>query len=644
MQLSRRLRDFPTTIELSDKNSSEIFHEERQRKNVNFKIFANQVDRSTQDVSSFKDSSIQTKWAAKKNNFTQYEDQMLDDKTIEEVMKSDEFNKQMEECISFVRQELLINVMFPCFETKLIPEKQGTKSFGDNTQPEFKVIETFEDMQFVRHYSCVEAQFIDGEIFAAAFSTPERELTKEMCGVPRTSFIVFWSLNNPSSPLYILSTLGILTKFSICPQNHKLIVGCLRSGQVVLWNLDNSTKDDVIVPTKYSVIEASHSQEIKDVFWLPKVNVNENAEIIPIGDVRTFVTIGSDSVIAFWDLDRKSNNRRMQGFRPSSAFLLWYPNAEVAFKASLTTAKFLIQPTTLNIDYETNVFYVGTLNGEFVTVPFNIVTASSEQKNETDEKVIVGLSYRLTTIPLQAKSVWKAVCGPVLKCLTASSTAPFDEMMIILGRNQFSLIYKKLPVISHNIDGAEYSTVSFVPSNPCQFVFGRNDGKIEVWNLLSGSSAPVFVQAMAATGAITSISFSEKNNNHCLISDEEGHIFYCDLSVAIKSLKNFEIDIMIDSLNNELQRINYAKKRFVFIQKDVKASFHKNMMASIVNSEKQEATQIGASDPNQDEVHDFSQIDNISDVENVNPELLRQEMLIKNGFEDCVKHFANQFE
>ncbi|XP_026201778.1 WD repeat-containing protein 63 isoform X2 [Anabas testudineus] len=311
---------------------------------------------------------------------------------------------------------------------------------------------------------------------------------------------------------------------------------------------DNKEKKTPIVRyCAVSALESSHKAHITDVKWLPPMfEVTRTG--LPVENKNNIsvqvVTCSPDCSMLFWDVrvpklsiqsapDGKQNVAQMTPYTIPDKFKhldrTWKPLFRVSLPKINTSGEYA--PLKFNIDYYTcdgkadrstektdeneessevipdysqlsvhsartltalvdvnTKLYIGTEDGEIVY---------------TDWKMVKDDSGRMqSSKPLHCSNIHHWLVNTVQR-------SPFFKDIILTTGGWNFAIWKEGVMDGPIIVSQSYEQACTVgcwsPSRPAVFFIGKEDGSIEVWNLLEKSNEPVQVHAHATNARITSI-------------------------------------------------------------------------------------------------------------------------------------------
>uniref|UniRef100_A0A8C1C1R8 Dynein axonemal intermediate chain 3 n=1 Tax=Cyprinus carpio carpio TaxID=630221 RepID=A0A8C1C1R8_CYPCA len=448
------------------------------------------------------------------------------------------------------------------------------------------------------------------------------------------SYILFWNFTDPINPQLQLECPDDVLCFQFCPSDPNIIAGGCMNGQVVLWdisahveklqdtrsggkNISNKLDKNNVTPVvRYcavSGIENGHKAPITDIQWLPETFELSKLGIPVENPSRISVQLGTcapDCCVLFWDLrpprvvsqsltdvKQKSEEKPLENphgvpntFKHLN--LTWKPFIRVSLpkigsSGEYSPLKFSLRDNTVdcptgdkppqNTDREegcgfaqlrvpsakqqkpleniSTKLYVGTEDGELVYTDWKI-----EKDND---------SGRL----LSSKPIHRLLVHDTL--VNTVSRSPFFRD-IILTVSSFSFAIWKEGVTSGPILRSACSKMlrtvgHWSLSRPAVFFIGKEDGSIEVWDLLQNSHEPSQSQNISSA-AVTCISTSSiSSKQHLLaVSDRLGTLHILQIPWTLRRSSNSERQIVKKYFEKEEERLEYFEKRQIQHEKEKK--------------------------------------------------------------------------
>ncbi|XP_026055614.1 dynein axonemal intermediate chain 3 [Carassius auratus] len=448
------------------------------------------------------------------------------------------------------------------------------------------------------------------------------------------SYILFWNFTDPINPQLQLECPDDVLCFQFCPSDPNIIAGGCMNGQVVLWdisahveklqdtrsggknmsnNLDRNSVTPVVRYCAVSGIEIGHKAPITDIQWLPETFELSKLGIPVENPSRVcvqLVTCAPDCCVLFWDLrppravsqsltDVKQKSQEKPLENPHGVpntfkhlNLTWKPFIRVSLpkigsSGEYSPLKFSLRDNTVDcptgdkppqsVDREegcgfaqlrvpsakqqkpleniSTKLYVGTEDGELVYTDWRI-----EKDND---------SGRL----LSSKPIHRLLVHDTL-VNTVSRSPFFRDILLTVSSFSFSIWKEGVtsgPLLRSSCSKMLRTTGHWSLSRPAVFFIGKEDGSIEVWDLLQTSHEPSQIQNISSA-AVTCISTSSiSSKQHLLaVSDRLGTLHILQIPWTLRRSSNSERQIVKKYFEKEEERLEYFQKRQIQHEKEKK--------------------------------------------------------------------------
>uniref|UniRef100_A0A8C3K2Z3 WD repeat domain 63 n=1 Tax=Calidris pygmaea TaxID=425635 RepID=A0A8C3K2Z3_9CHAR len=525
-RISRVRRKFGAPITFTDKNASHVkdsYIECTSYQDKAFSIKMLEKNVGIQMVPKVREASTQTKWTYPKNAATQYFPRQLSNEEREESLSSEKLKEfftsvhlRMEIAL---QQNEIMNAFFD--DWKALAEDES--SSGGKPDIYLKAYQSFTDLHYLkdRTISCVcWHPTIYGII---AVSARQRLFYEEQVNLSdksllQQSVILFLSFFDPIHPQLMLQCSEDIYCFQFSPSDPNIIVGGCINGQIVLWdisqheeNLQNaktdadgvkmsaidmpslievqecSTEPPLVRFCTVSSIQYSHRKPVTDIHWLPDYSeANQTGTTFEnkAGVRVQLVTCSPDCSILFWDIPatKLPEQPSSEKVREEEMFdmplhvpdtlnqldLCWKPLIKVLH--SLKTSHFNISHQPLTLEFT----FLASQDGE-------IVYSDWKMEIETDLAKTVSQKYTIHT-----ESVNSLQRSPFFK----------DIVLSIGGRN-FAIWKEGVttgPILQSSCSAGRYTAGQWSLTRPGVFFIGRDDGNIDIWDLLKKTYEPSHFQ------------------------------------------------------------------------------------------------------------------------------------------------------
>ncbi|NXX14189.1 WDR63 protein, partial [Podargus strigoides] len=398
------------------------------------------------------------------------------------------------------------------------------------------------------------------------------------------SVILFWSLFDPIHPQLMLECPEDIYCFQFSPSDPNIIAGGCINGQVVLWDfsqheekLQNAktdangikmTADEMVNSSILSIlyitdpplvkycavssIHYSHKKPVTDIHWLQ--DYFEDNETGATLDNRAeicvqLVTCSPDCSILFWDIpasklpeqpsSEKVKEENIFGMPPDDPDtfkhldLCWKPLMKVLYtnieqkdqmypycfpekRQSLTTPEVPVKvsllaemstPSSKNLKMLQNIstdFFVGTEVSENNRLPMKMliqVIGKTEQLNNR--------KYTIHTETIN----------------TLQRSPFFKDIILSIGGQNFAIWKEGVTngvILQSSCPAGRNTGGCWSLTRPGVFFIGRDDGNIEIWDLLKKTYEPSHFQNISKSITVISPSIASSKQHFLAVSDDIG--------------------------------------------------------------------------------------------------------------------------
>ncbi|NWZ48337.1 WDR63 protein, partial [Haliaeetus albicilla] len=555
-----------------------------QDKTFSIKILEKDV--GIQMVPKVKEASTQTKWTYPKNAATQYFPRQLSNEEKEESLSSEKLKEfltsvhlRMEIAL---QQNEIMNAFFD--DWKALAEDEN--SSGGKPDVYLKAYQSFTDLRYFKNrtISCVcWHPTIYGII---AVSARDQLSYKEQVNLSdksllQQSVILFWSFFDSMHPQLLLECPEDIFCFQFSPSDPSIIAGGCINGQVVLWDISqheeklqnaktvadgikitavntvnasilnilqyiymsggkNGTEPTLVRYCAVSSIQYSHKKPVTDIHWLP--DYFEDNQMAATFDKRAetrvqLVTCSPDCSVLFWNIPATKLPEQLSSekVREGEIFdmppdvpdtfkhlnLCWKPLVKMypyCFPEKVQSLNTLEVPTkespytemsnssSKNLKVLQSIstdFFVGTEDGEIIYSDWKMEIESDSAKPHTQKDTI----HTETINTLQRSPFFK------------------DIILSVGGRN-FAIWKEGVtngPILQSSCSAGRNTAGHWSLTRPGVFFIGRDDGNIDIWDLLKKTHEPSHFQNISES-MITFISpWTASSKQHFLaVSDDLG--------------------------------------------------------------------------------------------------------------------------
>uniref|UniRef100_A0A3Q4AE57 Uncharacterized protein n=1 Tax=Mola mola TaxID=94237 RepID=A0A3Q4AE57_MOLML len=393
------------------------------------------------------------------------------------------------------------------------------------------------------HFMMMCVLYMVGMVAVALRDKKENNLNDSGTLAHRPSLILFYSFSDPCEPQLLLECPDDILAFEFCPCDPNIIVGGCINGQVVLWDIsaqathlqesdkkvsadtekfdldDNEeNKTPVVRFCAVSALESRHKAPITDVHWLP-----------PTFEVHRAEGHRGKMFLIFMFIFRVDQKTQVIPHSVSNVF------------------KYLDQ----------------TWNPFFTVMPgLKMLYKAISCQNLIDKKILMASSSCSSlpgSKPLHCFNVHHWLVNTVQR-------SPFLKDIILTAGDSNFAIWKDDVMVTTPDASNILATVKIYQtkfscwslSRPAVFFIGKENGSIDVWNLLEKTSEPTHVQEHITNGRITyvkswmlSCEFLASYNDHVHHTLEL--LTFCFLCVQSLSVKKY-FELEEDRLKNLLMK------------------------------------------------------------------------------------------
>uniref|UniRef100_A0A8D0DV88 Dynein axonemal intermediate chain 3 n=1 Tax=Salvator merianae TaxID=96440 RepID=A0A8D0DV88_SALMN len=576
-KISRLHKEFGARIKFHCRNASTDKHgyvECTSYQDKHFTIRQLEKHTGTQVVPQEREAGTQTRWPYPKNATTQYYPRTFSEEEREKYLSSevlkDFINSVALQVEVALQQNEIMNVFFD--DWKALAEDES--GFAGKSDVFLKEYQSFTDLHYLkdRTVSCIcWHPTIFGIIAVAVTERLSYEERVQHSGklLLWKAPILFWSFADPIHPQLMLECPEDIYCFEFSPSNPNIIAGGCMNGQVVLWDISEyeerlqnaksggsgSTKT-VNMPSfileqqvakephlvRYcavSSIEYGHKSVITDIHWLP-------------------------DTIYFWDLRAHRLPLQPSGEKKKEDKLVTaLPDVPTTFKHLDLTWRPLIKVNLFHLIMHFCYILVTLQDGEILC---------TDWKMERD-----GDSGRLFN---QKPSNVHIIHDGLVH--TVQRSPFFKDIILTIGGWNFAIWKEGItsgPLLESSCAAKRYTVGHWSLSRPGVFFIGREDGNIDIWDLLEKTHEASQTQNVCIT-LITCIKpWIYSSKQHFLaISDDFGTLHILEISWSLSHPSSNERSSVLHYFEREVKHLEYAEQRWEFREQERVALEHEKMM------------------------------------------------------------------
>ncbi|KAI1236708.1 WD repeat-containing protein 63, partial [Lamprotornis superbus] len=558
-KISRARRKFGAPITFTDKNASDdkdSYAECTAYEDDTFSIKMLERDVGVQMVPKLRETSTQTKW-------------------IIEVMEI------------ALQQNEIMNVFFDDWKALAEDQEEGKPDVY------LKAYQSFTDVQYLKNrtINCVRWHpTIYGIIALSVGKQPsdEEQVNLSNKSLLHQSVIVLWSIFDPICLQLVLKAPEDIYCFQFSPSDPNIIAGGCVDGQVVLWDISkHETKLQSTVPVPDETIDSAEvtqsqqqmyigyhgtlssilfwdipSIEHREKFLAQKIKEEKKSHIPPdVSDTDEDLDLSWKPLIKI-NLRERDNNTEYGPTRMSLKELQYrYKRSGKAKSLSALRAPIKESPYTemstsssKNLEVLENIstdFFVGNEDGE-------VVYSNWQMKIDTNSAKPVS----------QKHSQKYALHTEAINTLQQSPF--FKDIFLSIGGQKFAIWKEGVtngPILQSSCSAGRYTSGQWSLTRPGVFFIGRDNGNIDIWDLLKKTHEPSHFQTISKS-IITFISPSSASEQHFLaVSDNLGVLHILEICQTLCHPLSNEHANVLDYFKREVKYLKYCEQEFKEYQK-----------------------------------------------------------------------------
>ncbi|KAM7317825.1 hypothetical protein ACRRTK_022562 [Alexandromys fortis] len=298
--ISRKRSQFGAPVAFRDQNASSVkdaYIECASYVDKNYTLTQAEKDIGLQVIPEVKGTSTQTRWPFPRNATTQYYPREFSEEEKESLEQSKSLVDFLKNVSTSVEIALQQNEIMNTFinDWKNLAEEEST--FGDKSDTHLKEYQSFTDLHSTmeKMITCVSWHpTIYGLIVVSVAVRLSYEERVHFSGklLLQPSLILFWSFSDPIHPQLMLESPDDIFCFEFCPSDPNIIAGGCINGQIVLWDITAHAD-------RIENIKTGGSRSKKATLKINRMgSVFENRS----GINCQLVTCSADCTICFWDI------------------------------------------------------------------------------------------------------------------------------------------------------------------------------------------------------------------------------------------------------------------------------------------------------------------------------------------------------
>ncbi len=607
MVFLRPFGELGQTFDLSDKDASELWNssqmECRPFKDPNFELVRMEKDVGVQAIPESRECGAQATKNRSVNAVMQYKPFIGKSiasqgsgpsrKFLQKTDQDEEIAAFLDSVKPLYEKALQQNELYDIFEDKfglLAEEDHGPGNKNENSITEFQSF-TYWKYSNNKVASCIDWVPGHDNVVAVAITEPLSFNERlKIAGKPRTSYILIWSFTDPIHPQYVLASPFDIYAFQFNPYNKGIVAAGCYNGQVIIWNVEDALKqkkqmaaseedEDTnseetnipsISPAIISSIDKSHSMCITDLVWMPRgVEISGDGKVSIGSDdsVSNFIaTTSVDGRVLFWDTRAKEAAKESRdgaggdGKGGSGA-----SQAATSSSSGNTNGRRRGKESDKDWRPTWSIGLVREQGGDLASTKLSFNLKDSLETAFFAASMDGEIAYAEYHKPdnVQHPEYTKMTIDAHFGAISTLQRSPFfEDIVLSVGEWSFKIWKEGLSSpIFVSASATTYLTMGcWSPTRPGVIITGREDGMIEVWDLLDRSHEASMVSTVSPS-SITSLKFYEgSSSSYQLLAagDSMGKLHILELPRNLRRPIANEKEIMQSFCERELERVQYV--------------------------------------------------------------------------------------
>ncbi|NXK86819.1 WDR63 protein, partial [Formicarius rufipectus] len=355
----------------------------------------------------------------------------------------------------------------------------------------------------------------------------------------------------------------------------------------------SSTEPPLVTYCAVSSIEYSHKKSVTDIQWLPgnsednqKSGTSENRG----ENCLQLVTCSPDCSILFWDIPAIEPHEKPPYGVPDTSKLLdlsWKPLIKISLRERDTSIEYgpiRIILRELHYRYKTSgrPKSLSALKAPVKESPYTEMSASSSKNLEVlenistnffvgnEDGVIVYSDWKMKIDTNSAKPTQKYVLHT--ETINTLQRSPFfKDIFLSIGGQNFAIWKEEVtsgPILQSSCSAGRYTAGQWSLTRPGVFFIGRDDGNIDIWDLLKKTHEPSHFQNISKT-VITFISpwIVSPEQHFLAVSDDLGVLHVLEVCQTLSHPSSNEHANVLDYFEREVKYLKFCEQEFQEYQK-----------------------------------------------------------------------------
>uniref|UniRef100_A0A8D2JD23 WD repeat domain 63 n=1 Tax=Varanus komodoensis TaxID=61221 RepID=A0A8D2JD23_VARKO len=595
-----------------------------------------------------KEMGTQTRWTYPQNATTQYYPREFSDEEREKYLSSEELKNFILSVAIRVEVALQQNEIMDAFYDDWKALAEDESGFAGKSEVSLKEYQSFTDLHYLkdRTVSCIcWHPTIYGIVAVAVTERLSYEDRVQQSGklLLWKAPILFWSFADPIHPQLMLECPEDIYSFQFSPSNPNIIAGGCMNGQVVLWDISEyeerllnaksgtggskSTTPSFMLQQQtgkephlvrycaVSSIEYGHKSVITDIhslggdIFLLYLLGTFGYSGITLTDFLTpwpFLSLFLGSTIYFWDLrahrpalqpsNEKKKEDKIIAAPPDvpTTFkhldLSWRPLIKVLSMRIYASKLHICCPIKISLREE---HYHTKIQGNNIFTFYVLVACISIISPSEDKKLDVMNGCAITVLsflgvintgqkPFNIHSIHDGLVH------TVQRSPFFKDIILTVGGWNFAIWKEGLmsgPLLESSCAAKRYTVGHWSLSRPGVFFIGREDGNIDIWDLLEKTHEASQTQnvCIALITCIKPWIYSSKQH-FLAVSDDFGTLHILEISWTLSHPSTNERSSVLHYFEREVKHLEFFDQRKEFREQERMAIEHEKMLKKTVSS------------------------------------------------------------
>ena len=589
-----------------------------ERRNI---VCRKELDKGTQAVPGEEVKTVQTDYRKPLNQWSQYVPRELTEEDKGEVIESDSMGRFVKDVTPVIEAALQQNEIINVFRNDWEQLNPGKSMMSERQETYLKEYQSFQDLHYSKDKQIICEDWhtmISGAVGVScveqmSYDVRLRNMSRIMM-VP--SLVLLWNYQDPIHPRLLLESPDDCFVFRFNPINPNIVAGGCMSGRIVIWDLtqyygrlamtessiqmkklsflsslveDTEGKIPVVQPVASTHIDFGHSSCVTDLQWLVPPYVVDRQGRVTEDSVRPddeechqIISCAGDDHFLVWDITPQRPRRGQMGaapdtesqekdrwqllshnwrpvvriFLPSRADGIPYSLCQFRLKNAIkepkgeekeedSGEKKNASPPETTDDAKSSIrIYAGTQSGDVLFTDLRV-----KRDSDTNRTVLCELHEQ----QVHAAPIRSICISPF-----------FDDMVLTVGGFRFAIWkvgIKWEPLMVSAEAPARRTSGAWSLSRPSMFFIGRQDGSVEVWDILDRAQEPLLSQNLSGV-EVTNLNIKKLGRRQVLsVSDNSGNLHLLEIPLVLTQLDGDEQQMLENLFKRETKRADILREK-----------------------------------------------------------------------------------